>query len=109
MKEKDLQLTHDRWESIVLNRAIEVYGVGNQIDQAEQEMIELLDALKHRRRPDRITNVYEEIADVGIMLDQLKLIFHCEEIVSNIRAQKLARLEQRMKGGLRHEPSTETQ
>lgn len=109
MTEKDLQLTHARWESIVLNRAIEVYGVGNQIDQAEQELIELLDALKHRRRPDRITNVYEEIADVGIMLDQLKLIFHCEEIVSNIRAQKLARLEQRMKGGLSHEPSTETQ
>ncbi|MDO5547215.1 MAG: hypothetical protein Q4F79_01875 [Eubacteriales bacterium] len=109
MTEKDLQLTHDRWESIVLNRAIEVYGVGNQIDQAEQELIELLDALKHRRRPDRITNIYEELADVGIMLDQLKLIFHCEEIVSNIRAQKLARLEQRMKGGLRHEPSTETQ
>lgn len=44
MTQKDLQLTHDRWESIVLNRAIEVYGVNNQIDQAEQEMIELLDA-----------------------------------------------------------------
>lgn len=109
MTEQELQLTHDRWEAIVLNRAIEVYGVGNQIDQAEQELIELLDALKHRRRPDRITNVYEELADVGIMLDQLKLIFHCDEMVSNIRAQKLARLEQRMKGGIRHEPSTETQ
>lgn len=93
----------------MLNRAIDVYGVNNQIDQAEQELIELLDALKHRRRPDRITNIYEELADVDIMLDQLKLIFHCEEIVSSIRAQKLARLEQRMKGGLRHEPSTETQ
>lgn len=79
MTEKDLQLTHDRWESIVLNRAIDVYGVNNQIDQAEQELIELLDALKHRRRPDRITNIYEELADVDIMLDQLKLIFHCEE------------------------------
>ncbi len=103
MTERELQLTHDRWEDIILHRAIEVYGEQHQIDQAEQKLIELLDALKHRRRPDRITNVYEEIADVEIMLDQLKLIFNCGQMVSNIRTQKLARLEKRMNGGVRHE------
>ena len=100
MTEQELHLTRDRWEDVVLHRAIEVYGDNNQIDQAEQELIELLDALKHRRRPDRITNVYEEIADVGIMLDQLKLIFNCGDYVQSIRTQKLARLEKRMNGGI---------
>ena len=99
MTERELQREHKRWEDVVLHRAIEVYGEKNQIDQAEQELIELLDALKHRRRPDRITNVYEEIADVGIMLDQLILMFDCAVRVSNIRTQKLARLEKRMNGG----------
>lgn len=99
MTERDLQLTHDRWEDIILHRAIEFYGERHQIEQAEQELIELLDALKHRRRPNRITNVYEEIADAEIMLDQLKLIFKCSQMASNIRAQKLARLEKRMNGG----------
>jgi pyruvate-formate lyase len=103
MNEQELQLTHERWEAVVMHRAIELYGVDKQIDQAEQEMIELLDALKHRQRPNRVANVCEEIADVEIMLDQLKLIFHVADAVANIRTQKLARLEKRMNGGIKYE------
>ena len=99
MTEQELQLTRERWEDVVLHRAIEVYGDNNQIDQAEQELIELLDALKHRRCPERVTKVYDKIADVGIMLDQLELIFNCGDYVQSIRTQKLARLEKRMNGG----------
>ena len=39
MTEQELQLTRDRWEDVVLHRAIEVYGDNNQIDQAEKELI----------------------------------------------------------------------
>ncbi len=97
MTENELmKKVRERWESIVMHRAIEAFGNNNQIDQAEQELIELLDALKHRHRPGRETNLYEEIADVEIMLEQLKIIFRCDDAVSGMRTRKLARLEQRI-------------
>ena len=63
----------DRYWKII-NR----YGAKNQILQAMEELAELIQALNKNMRDPSIDNhnhVLEEIADVQVMLDQLKLIF----------------------------------
>lgn len=63
-----------------------------------EEMAELQDALcKFKRGRRTAEDIAEEIADVGIMLDQAKLIFHVEEEVEAQRARKVARVEERLK------------
>lgn len=46
----------------------------------------------------QLTKVIEEIADVEIMLEQLKYIYDCEMVVEDIRAKKIARQFERMRG-----------
>lgn len=67
----------------LLDRAIAVYGAPAQIDMAVEEMVELTKALCKIKRAQAgcevtaaIGNVVEEMADVQIMLDQLRIIFH---------------------------------
>lgn len=71
-------------------RALNKFGEQNQKDMAIEEMSELTQALMKERR-GRESNVAEEIADVQIVLDQMKLLYpNCiswEQI-------KLARLEE---------------
>lgn len=70
------------------------YGEIAQIDVAIEEMSELIQALsKYKRGKEH--NVEEEIADVSIMLDQLKIIFNNRK-VKKIRKRKIARLETRL-------------
>ena len=52
--------------------------------------------VKHRRGEDNRRQVAEEIADVGIMLEQLELMFNCMELTQDIREEKLARLKKRL-------------
>lgn len=78
----------------ILGRAIQTYGRRRQIDKAIEEMAELTAALLHyRERGGTADPVREEIADVGIMLDQLILIFGGDEFY---REQKVRRLRQRL-------------
>lgn len=44
-------------------------------------------------------NVIEEIADVEVMLAQIKYLLFCEERVEEVKQQKIRRQLQRMKGG----------
>ena len=67
----------------LLTRAIRTYGEPAQIDMAIEEMAELTKALCKIKRAQAgcevtaaIGNVVEEMADVKIMLDQLRIIFH---------------------------------
>lgn len=78
----------------------------DQCDQTIEEMAELTVALRKFWRysgydAEKINslkyNITEEIADVGIMLDQLKILFDVEKDVSVIRAEKLLRQKERMK------------
>lgn len=82
--------------------AIKTYGMQAQIDVAIEEMAELTKALLKTRRVGggSIYNVAEEIADVEIMLEQLKLIFNCENELAVYRGAKLARLKDRLQGKL---------
>lgn len=72
-------------------QAIEMYGKNNQVDVAIEEMAELTQALIHNRR-GRPSNIPEEIADVEIMLEQLKIIFQCRREVAFQKEKKIKRL-----------------
>ena len=82
-------------ESINLyNQVIETYGRDAQMIVAMEECSELIQAVsKHLR--GRETNVEEEIADVEIMLEQLRLMSD-SSLVDKIKEEKLKRLEQRL-------------
>lgn len=75
-------MRYDRREEIE-ERAIRTYGIPSQIDMCIEEMSELTKAiLKHRRAcknadgyDETHDNVIEEMADVQIMLDQMRMIF----------------------------------
>lgn len=80
-------------ESEILTTAIKTYGEQAQERQAIEECSELIEAIchKHRGRPH---NIPEEIADVEIMLEQLKIINNCDDEVKKIRKFKIERLYQ---------------
>jgi len=80
----------------VLNNAIKLYGEEAQIDMMEEEMGELLVALKHYKR-GRVTKkkVCEEIADVQIMSKQMGIIFG--QFATKVQVElKIDRLEERI-------------
>lgn len=88
----------------VLRQAVETYGTLAQTDIALEEMIELTKALlKLRRARDGKSyqqakeNVYEEMADVIIMLTQLLMIFDGREDVQRAIDEKVNRLAGRLK------------
>lgn len=84
----------------ILHSAIIQYGAVSQVDQSVEEMAELIQALnkfkrKHKRKEDTVPvqiNIAEEIADVEIMLEQLKIIFRCSGQVDIWRKKKIRRL-----------------
>lgn len=86
----------------ILTSAIEFYGEKAQEEVAIEELSELIQAICHKHR-GREHNIAEEIADVEIMLKQLKLINKCSMQVHVIVQQKEARLAERLKGGAENE------
>lgn len=73
---------------------INCYGTRSQEDVAIEEMAELQKAiLKHRRNAVYKTraDVVEEIADVEIMIEQLKIIYSCSKEVEIIKDHKIKR------------------
>ena len=84
-----------------LRDAIDAFGNDMQTEVAIEEMSELIKALvKYDRYPglDTLMNIIEEIADVQIMLDQLKIIHAITDTdLSKVRADKITRLRDRIK------------
>jgi len=83
----------------VLIKAIAKYGNG-QLDIAQEECAELIQAISKRKRYNNIKarlNVIEKIADVTIMLEQLKIMFNIsDEILEDEVDCKIDRLDKRM-------------
>ncbi len=92
-----------------LNKAVDTYGAAAQADMAIEEMSELTKALLKFRRAEnnpeeydietKRTDIYEEIADVMIMLVQLIMIYDggfCEKELCEIVGDKVRRLEARL-------------
>ena len=67
--------------------ALSRYGAQAQITMAFEEMAELQDVLckflRGRVDGDTLANIAEEIADVGIMLDQMAIEFEVEDAVAD--------------------------
>lgn len=92
-------------EKIILKQAIDRWGGPSQADMAIEEMSELIKALLKLRRStkrvdydgsemiERYEHVIEEIVDVQIMIDQLKIIFGGNGLrMKQYRQQKIDRL-----------------
>ena len=87
-------------QNILLN-AIDTYGTKHQKIQAIEELNELSQAICKSFRNDiqeNRLNIIDEIADVEIMINQLKIIMKIEEIeVQNRVNFKVNRLRERLK------------
>ena len=92
---RSIKISADERQQI-LQSTIDTYGAEHQVDMAIEEMAELIKALLKMRRPDKASwaDVLEEIVDVQIMLDQLKIIYDWSTYVE---ASKLARLQEAIK------------
>lgn len=92
-------------KSEIYAEAIGKWGHDAQMLMAVEEMSELQKAiLKYRRClqfgqgniDSCVKAIIEEIADVEITIEQLKLLFRCSDGVEQIKKQKLSRLEKRL-------------
>jgi len=85
------------WMADVCWRAVGAWGKQSQLVICMEEMAELTKELsKNLRGRDNDLNVAEEIADVEIMLEQLKLIFDIRQDVEHVKSGKLIRLDRRI-------------
>ena len=84
----------------ILAKAIEKWGLSAQMFMAIEEMSELTKALSKVYRdgmnPETVGAVYEELADVELMLEQLHMIFQPNDEVERIKEKKLKYLEARL-------------
>lgn len=87
-------------ETEVLQRALDTYGSLPQIVMVFEEMSELQKELcKYLRGKCSPASIAEEIADVEIMIEQMKMLFCCAEDVRNERRRKVERLKERLDNG----------
>ena len=81
----------------IYKKALTTYGIDAQITMVFEEMAELQKELcKHLRGKENRIEVAEEIADVEIMLDQMKIYFGIQDAVKVYKDFKLLRLEERL-------------
>lgn len=82
----------------IFRRALEAFGAQAQMMMAIEEMSELTKEIcKNGRGQENATHIAEEIADVEIMLCQMKMLFDCAGQVETFRRYKLERLTGRIK------------
>ena len=89
-------------------KAINTYGVENQMIKTVEELSELSQALcksivrlnytKEKISLESVDNIFEEMADVEIMLEQCKIMFQCDKEVNEWKHKKIERLERRLEG-----------
>ena len=79
----------------ILKNAINLFGKENQIIVAIEELSELQKELtKYYRNGGSVCHIAEEIADVEIMLEQLKIIFPVSPIIESYKIVKVQRLKE---------------
>lgn len=87
-------------ETEVLQRALDTYGSLPQIVMVFEEMSELQKELcKYLRGKYSPASIAEEIADVEIMIEQMKMLFCCTDDVHDVRRRKVERLKERLDNG----------
>ena len=89
----------------IFRQSLEKYGKEPQCRQLMEECAELIKATNKMLRyadrpaePEYYANLVEEIADVEIMLEQLKYIHNCPIEVELWKAKKLDKLKSMVEG-----------
>lgn len=86
----------------ICTEAVNHYGTNKQLIKAVEEMSELTKELckaaAEHSTETHMAGITEEIADVEIMLEQLKIICDNRAEVDDMRDQKLQRLQRRING-----------
>lgn len=78
--------------------ALSTYGPDAQTVMVFEEMAELQKELcKHARGSPNREAIAEEIADVLIMLEQMIVLYDCEDSVFRHKQEKKCRLEKRLR------------
>lgn len=84
-------------EREVYKGALDKWGAEPQITMVFEEMAELQKELCKDLRGKKVTgNIAEEIADVEIMLNQMKILYDIEDLVEFNKESKLRRLKDRV-------------
>lgn len=85
-------------EKEIYRKALDKWGNIPQVTMVFEEMAELQKELcKNLRGKENRVEIAEEIADVEIMLEQMKLLFDIEDAVKRHKIVKLKRLEERVR------------
>lgn len=80
----------------IFKALVHKFGVENQLIVAIEELSELQKELcKSLRKEENKANICEEIADVEIMLEQIKLLFDIADVVEMEKTQKIKRTAER--------------
>jgi len=84
----------------IYQEALNQWGSDAQINMAIEEMAELISALQHYRREKTwghhatVEDIADEVADVEVMMEQLKFMFNLDSLyLFQIKEKKLARLK----------------
>ena len=82
-------------EEVTLRKAINKFGKEAQCRQVMEECAELIQAVnKNLRSAGAKENLIEEMADVGIMLDQLRIMFEIKDTeINKIRCEKMKQIK----------------
>lgn len=95
----------------IMQKAVNIYGLQNQMIKTIEELAELAQALckvlirlddpeKTSKFTcadlDSIDNIFEEMADVEIMLSQCRMMFRCDTEVNRWIDKKIQRLAERL-------------
>jgi len=92
-------ITTSMEEAGIFAAAIAKWGNQAQVMMVFEEMSELQKELcKNWRGKDNIEQIADEVADVEIMLDQLKMIYEIKDKVRERRGFKVMRLRARLEG-----------
>ena len=85
-------------EKSILVKAIVCCGPDHQKSVAIEELSELIKEIcKDIRGMLDIEHLSEEIADVEIMIEQLKIIYSVRNLTEDYRKNKIKRIEERIK------------
>lgn len=85
---------------------IDKWGKGSQIEMCVEECAELIVSIKKLFRKKgnetlalqdaKFINFVSELADVAIMIEQMQIVFHCEERFEQAYKTKIDRLRKRI-------------
>ena len=78
----------NRENKLKCSKVINIYPKDNQLHIAQEELAELIQAISKYIRYGDMEPLLEEYADVVIMMEQLRQMFHIEDAEVNRRADK---------------------